>query len=127
MSDPEGPYVIEHGDVWFVQGGPTTPGGRTMRLDRQRICGPSENLALAFDENDGILLKHGTETAVRKWHDSFIARMADLGDHAFPPPIIMTFPPNAETVAELNRCIATSGRVKKLHEELATAGNPMLS
>ena len=65
----EGPYVIEHGEVWFVHQGASTPGGKAMRLDRRHVCGPSDNLAVAFDEEDGILHKHGTETAVRAWAD----------------------------------------------------------
>ncbi len=117
MSEPvsadEGPYVIEHGEVWFVHRGPSTPGGRAMRLDRRHVCGPSENLAVAFDEEDGILHKHGTETRVRAWIDEFRAKTAE----ALPVPVMVTFPPNAETVAELNRCIATTGRIKRVYEE----------
>jgi hypothetical protein len=126
MSESEGPYVIEQGEVWFIHTGPSTPGGKTMRLDRRHVCGPSESLALAFDDEDGTLLKHGTEAAVRKWHDGFSARMASAGEHAFPPPIVLTFPPNGETVIELNRCIAVTGRVKRLYDELTAAGKPSL-
>lgn len=127
MSESEGPYIIEHGDVWFVERGPSTPGGRAMRLDRRHVCGPSETLALAFSEDDGVLLKHGAESAVRRWYDTFNTKMASVSGHAFSPPVVLTFPPNADTVAELNRCIAVTGRVKKLHEELTAAGNPKLA
>lgn len=120
MSDPEGPYVIEHGDVWHLNSGPRLPGADGIGLpDRRHVCGPSENLAIAFDEEDGTLHKHGTETRVRAWIDGFREKMAAVpSEHALPIPVMMTFPPNAETVAEMNRCIATTGRIKRLHDGL---------
>lgn len=123
----EGPYVIEHGEVWFVHNDPSTPGGKAMRLDRRHICGPSDELAIAFDEDDGTLHKHGTATSVRTWIDNYRAKTASFPpDMALPVPLMMTFAANADAVAELNRCIATTGRIKGLYEDLIASARPTL-
>jgi hypothetical protein len=93
-----------------------------MRLDRHHVCGPSDEMAMAFDEEDGTLHKHGTLTAVRAWVENFRKKTADLpADMALPVPIMISFPPNADTVAEMNRCIATTGRIKRLYEQSLAA------
>jgi hypothetical protein len=48
----------------------STPGGRAMRLDRRHVCGPSEHLAIAFDEDDGALHKHGRLRCEPGWRTS---------------------------------------------------------
>lgn len=122
----EGPYVIEHGEVWYVNQGPSTPGGRAMRLGRHHVCGPSENLAMAFDEEDGILHRHGTEASVRAWIENLRRRTAGLPpEMSLPVPTMLTFPPTAETVAEMNLCIATTGRIKRLYPNGLAAVAPL--
>lgn len=43
-------YVIKHGDVWR----------QSSPLNNERyICGPSEELAILYDADNGVLHKHG--------------------------------------------------------------------
>ena len=117
MTDDTGPYVIEHGDVWAAG---ATPSGRALGLDRRHVCRGSGRLAACFGAESGTLHKHGGEEGVEAWAAATRKRLAEAG---FPEMadeiVVVAFPPTPETVAELNACVATTGRVLRIAERLA--------
>lgn len=100
-----GPYSIEFGDICFKDSG-----GRILSsIDR------TELLAVAYDEIDGVLHKHGRADRVESWATDARKKFADGGfDELAKSLVVVSFPGTAETINELNACIATSGRVKNL-------------
>lgn len=123
MTIGPGPYVIEHGDVWSVDAG-ATPGGRALGLDRRHVCRGSERLAACYDAESGTLHKHGGEAGVEAWAAATRKKLAEAG---FPEMadeiVVVAFPPTQETVAELNACVSTSGRVIGLPDRLVEIAN----
>jgi len=98
-----GPYSIEFGDICFKDSG-----GHIV----SSIAG-SELLAIAFDEADGVLHKHGRADRVAKWAEGARKRFSDNGfEELAKSLVVVSFPGTADTINELNACIATSGRVK---------------
>lgn len=118
-TDDPGPYVIEHGDVWAMAGD-ATPGGRALGLHRRHVCRGSGRLAACFGAESGTLHKHGSEEGVEAWAAATRKRLAEAGFAEMADEIVVvSFPPTAETVAELNACIAATGRVLRLADRLA--------
>lgn len=101
------PYEIVHGDVWNVGlDGSARPG--------RHVCDGSGRLALAFDREADVPLKHGEASAVRAW----AARQAAAID----PPDVVDFPPTPETVALLNGCVHGLGGPTHLLAGLVALG-----
>ncbi|MFX6149075.1 hypothetical protein ABTF39_19805, partial [Acinetobacter baumannii] len=63
-------YQILHGDLWFIR---SKAIGSAANL---RVCGASDEIAVAYDKEDGTLVKHGTATAVRAYVDTLRSRLA---------------------------------------------------
>jgi hypothetical protein len=106
----DGPYELADGVVNFVD---TT--GRVVTS-----FSASEQIAVAFDEADGILHKHGRSEPVAKWADGARRKFLEAGfDELVNSIVVVSFPPTAETIAELNACIAISGRVKDIVRRLS--------
>jgi len=117
----EGPYVIEHGDLWYRE---TKPSRLSNGL--RHVCSGSDEIAIAHDGE--VLLKAGSAASVGAWHEAnrdklrmMAEAMADMGDDGFEV-IIVRLPVSPETVEEMNACIAISGRVARLEENLARIG-----
>lgn len=124
MSD--GPYSIEHGDVWHSAGNPRLAGAAAMGLSdpgRRHVCDGSQWLAVAYDGEDGTLHKHGEASKVEAWADATRRRFSEAGFEDLAAGIMtLSFPVSEETVAELNACVSSTGRVLKLPERFAALG-----
>ena len=102
------PYVILHGDVWYVDD-TASPGGAKLGLNRHHVCTASEMLAIAFEEEDGGIHKHGDAASVTTWVDRYRATLsqADLDD-PIAPPTVVSFPVTQATVDLLNMVAGNS-------------------
>jgi hypothetical protein len=127
-SDFNGPYVIEHGDVWYREGKPSM-----ISTGLRHICGAHDEMAIAHDGQ--MLLKVGSAEAVSQWEVSTRAKYAamnemlsDMGNDPVEVTIVR-IPVSPETVEEINACIAISGRVRHLEANLERIGvaNPGLA
>ena len=109
QADLEGPYVIRHGDLWHVARG----------AEGRHVCDGSQEVAVAFDSEDGTLLKHGSHSRVQEWADKTRKTFVEGGFPDLAATItVISFPVSPETVDELNACAATTGRVLKLADNL---------
>lgn len=122
-----GPYVIEHGDLWYRD-----PRSSRMGTGLRHVCGPSDEIAIAHDGE--VLLKAGSAASVEAWlaaNTEKFARMtedmANMGHEGYEI-VLVRMPISPETVEEMNACIAISGRVSRLEENLARVGaaDPLL-
>jgi DNA polymerase II small subunit/DNA polymerase delta subunit B len=99
------PYSLADGDVRFTD---STGKVATSFPD-------TETLAVAFDEADGILHKHGREERVSEWAAEARRKFLSAGfDELVQSISVVAFPATPETIRELNACIAISGRVKDI-------------
>lgn len=113
-----GPYVIEFGDLWFVRT-VSGPGGKPHEIGKVHICGPHDRIAVAFDTEDGILHKHGTEESVAAWLEKTRDKFKGAGFDSMAENLTMVaFNPVPEAIAELNACIGTTGRIRGIAERL---------
>lgn len=113
-----GPYVIEFGDLWFVRT-LSGPGGKPKEIGKVHVCGPHDRVAVVYDAEDGTLHKHGTEENAVAWLETTRAKLRDNGFESLAENLTMVaFNPVPEAIAELNACIATSGRVLGIAERL---------
>ncbi|NTF17356.1 hypothetical protein G6L37_02870 [Agrobacterium rubi] len=117
----EGPYVIEHGDVWYRERKPSP-----MSNGLRHVCDGTQEIAIAHDGE--VLLKVGSAASVDDWYSKNAAKlvamseaMGRMGEDGFEV-VIVRLPVSPETVAEMNACIAYSGRVAKLADNLASIG-----
>ena len=119
-----GPYRLEHGDVWYSQSTVRVRPGAAMRADDVRIAGPDGMLGIAYDAADGTLHKHGRADLVQEWTDKTRSRLreAGFGDQASVL-VLVCFPPVQEALDELNACIACSGRALGIQDRLAEIGS----
>lgn len=123
----DGPYIIEHGDVWYRQ---SKPGVLTSGL--RHVCRASEELAIAHDGE--MLVKAGSAEMVEQWEASnrekltamneMLVSMGEQGSEI----VVVRLPVCPDIVEEINLCIAISGRVRQLDDNLARIGrdNPDL-
>lgn len=120
MSSEDGPYVIEHGDVWFLRTA-SDPSRRDSRvvIGRDHVCGPHDKLALVYDTEDNILHKHGTAEFAGNWLKHARGKFREAGmDELADALTLVEFAPVPEAIAELNACISHSGRVGKFVERM---------
>lgn len=105
-----GPYVIRHGDLKYVTR--ENPQGR-------HVCDGSQEVAVAYDSVDGTLLRHGALPGVQQYADKARRMFTEAGFEEIAAAIVvLAFPVSDETVAELNACVATTGRVLGLPEAM---------
>lgn len=127
-TDFKGPYVIEHGDVWYREGKASM-----ISTGLRHVCGAHDQLAIAHDGQ--MLLKTGSASAIAQWEASTRGKYAAMNEMLSsmgndPVEItIVRMPVSPETVEEINACIAISGRVRHLEANLERIGvaNPGLS
>jgi hypothetical protein len=115
-------YEVEFGDVWYRDQKPERPG--LTQDPGVHICAEGEMMAVAFDEQDGVLHKHGVAAKVIAWAGAARERLAaspipDLARYL----ITIEFPATQDTLSELNACIATSGRISGFQKHLALIGD----
>jgi hypothetical protein len=104
------PYSLDGGDVRF-----SDSTGRVVTSFPD-----TETLAVAFDEADGILHKHGREQRVSEWAADARMKFLNAGfDELVQSISVVAFPATPETIRELNACIAVSGRVKDIVRRLS--------
>lgn len=109
-SEETGPYVIRYGDVWHVMD-KDDPG--------VHVCDGSQEIAVAYDSEDGTLFKHGQLARVQAWAAKTRRIFSEGGAADLAAAItVLSFPVAEETVRELNACVATTGRVLRLPEAL---------
>lgn len=91
---------------------------REGRACEVHVCDADEPMALAHD-SDGVLCLWGEAAVVEARAASLSEALRDaLGDRA-PSVTVVRFMPTPESVAELNACIATTGRVLRFAAALA--------
>lgn len=117
MADPE--YFLRDGEIWLRR-----PDG-----DECHVCGGSGKLAVAIETQEGILHKHGSAAKVSKWAEGHRQKVIDHPELAvFFTIEVVEFQINQAVLDELNRCVATSGRiagfVKFLTEQHASDFGP---
>lgn len=105
----EGPYFIEHGDVWIY----TTKPGRPSFLgtNSRHVCDGTEELAIALIGD--TMMKHGSAKSVDAWAETKAAGF-DV--------TIIRFPVSPETVEELNKCALNTTRAASIVAKLESIG-----
>lgn len=76
----------------------------------------SPEIAICYDRQSGVLLKHGKPDDVERWRENAVARYCEAGYHWNPDDLVLlkgTFP-----VHELNRVVGDFGYAKTFHERL---------
>lgn len=113
MIRTDGPYVIEHGDVWFREGSRTI-----LSTGLRHVCDGSGELAIAFAGD--VMLHMGSAQSVDAWFNKKGAQymLIEVSD----PVEIVRFPVCDETVAEMNRMSANPNRVSILFDTLTKIG-----
>jgi hypothetical protein len=100
MVNPQ--YFLRDGEVWL----------RRTIGDETHVCGGSSKLAVAIEIQDGILYKHGSAEKVSKWADGHRQKAIEHPELAtFFAVEVIEFQINQAVLDELNRCVATSGRI----------------
>jgi hypothetical protein len=113
MIRTDGPYVIEHGDVWFREGSRTI-----LSTGLRHVCDGSGELAIAYAGD--VMLHMGSAQSVDAWFNKKGAQymLIEVSD----PVEIVRFPVCDETVAEMNRMSANPNRVSILFDTLTKIG-----
>lgn len=108
----DGPYYIEHGDLWFQSSTGRAGVGR-------HVCDGTQRIAVAYDAEDGVVHKHGSAELVEAWASKTRTKFSGGGLPQLAEAIVvLSFPVLQVTVDELNLCIATTGRVLGLEVKL---------
>lgn len=117
----DGPFVIEHGDLWKRRSGRPLVGSG---LDH--VCDGTGEFAVAYQGD--ILLKIGSASSVDSWLDanrekfeSMRAMLEEMGEQDSDV-VVLKLPVSQAIVDEVNRCVAISGRVARLEEHLEQIG-----
>lgn len=114
MPETEGPYLIEHDDIWYVQSN-RVPGVKALGLGKRHVCGSQEMLGIAFDQEGGVLHKHGMADQVITWADTARASLVAMGYPELANELVtLTFPALPEAIADLNHCISSTGYVLQM-------------
>lgn len=118
MEDFDGPYFIEHGDLWLRPSGPAVKG--PLAPGPTHVCDGTGEIGIAFDSEDGTLHRRGEASKVHEWADKTRRKFAENGfDDMARAITVISFPVTPETVAELNACAEITGRVLKLADNLS--------
>lgn len=90
------------------------------RDQAHRVCHAGGEIAVAYDEADGVLHKHGEFNLVSEW---FVRETEALRRHGFSALaetlVLFRSPFEPAVLAEVNRCIAVTGAVLGLRERMA--------
>ncbi|MBY3433538.1 hypothetical protein HFN89_05195 [Rhizobium laguerreae] len=105
----EGPYFIEHGDVWIRTSEAAKPS--FIGTNARHVCDGTEELAIALIGE--TMMKHGSAKSVDAWAKGKAA--------AFDVTIVR-FPVSPETVDELNKCAANTTRAASIVAKLTAIG-----
>lgn len=88
------------------------------------VCSLDDEMAVAFD--DEVLLKHGEADAVSKWAERVRTVLSGAGQNWLAEKIQVTrFQPTSLALAELNSCIACTGRIPVFHSHQVDVVEPM--
>ncbi len=107
-----GPFLIAHGEV------------RCRGVSREGrgfdayVCGDDEAMAVAHD-SDGTLVAWGVAGDVDAKATALGEALSDVMGARAPSILVVRFMPTRESLAELNACIAVSGRVLRFGAALA--------
>ena len=114
-SQEDGPYEFRHGDVWYVL---RDPKGRETTC--RHVCSGTEAMGVAYDADDGVLHKHGKAENVERWATETRRKLTEAGGGEMAAALnVVTFLAHPAPVAELNACIATTGRISGFPDRLA--------
>lgn len=81
------------------------------------VCSSDEAVAMAFDRETGVLMKHGKADRVQAWAAAAKAAFLAIGEKQFALDIeVAAFLPTQDALSEMNACIATTGRFP--HQDL---------
>jgi hypothetical protein len=116
-----GPFVLEHGDVWK-----RSSASSRLGTGLEHICDSTGELSVAWQGD--ILLKVGSAEMVNRWMDANRAKfdgmremMEAMGDE-FEEIMVVRVPVSQAIIDEINLCVAISGRVARLRENLERIG-----
>ena len=99
-------YVIEYGDVWMKNEGVS---------QLIHVCSGSEQLAIAYDAENGTMHKRGSYKTVSKWLDKTTKALRAGGfDELVAHLVIAAMPVSQAAVDLLNRCNDNSSTVSAL-------------
>ena len=123
MQDFNTPFVIEHGDVWYRS---ASLSHLRVPSSARHVCSAGEELAIV---HDGEILHHaGSSASAERWmlarEGQFAAmneKLREMGDEEVEL-FVVRMPVAPETVLEMNKCLAISGRVSHIEENLLRAG-----
>lgn len=111
------PYFLQHGDLWKRPSGNTV--APQFRQDAH-IASGSEEIGVCYDRRDGSLHHIGSAASASAWLKSRSEKLRNAGFEEMAGDLVsVSFPMVEQTVAEINACLAISGRVLKLPERLA--------
>ena len=94
-------YRLEHGSYYFY----TINNGGKLKIDTQLVF-MTDEVAICFDKEEGIMLKNGIPKNVNEWQAQAIKKFKDSGFNDMADNLVIIegcFP-----VEELNRLISTS-------------------
>jgi hypothetical protein len=122
----DGPFVIQHGDVWRKTG--TTGKGAESRLgnDLVHVCDGTGELGMVHDGES--LLHAGSARSAEEYLKSRKPRfdqMNEMLDDMGEPRVevmLVRLPVSQAIVDEMNSCLACTGRVAKLEKFLTEIG-----
>lgn len=129
MQDYAGtPYFLSDGTLFYVD----------AAGHDQKVCDADGALAIAFDDEDGVLHKHGDYAAVHAWYENMRSVLSKRESTAglAKALVLVSLSPNAGWVEEVNRCLNVAGAVYGLPSRLAAlqeawaeglSGNPSAS
>jgi hypothetical protein len=118
QEDDHGPYILERGEVWFVDRS-ASPWSKALNLHQRHVCGPGDLMAVAYDTENGILHKHGPAPLVSAWANKTRHGFLEMGaDDMSEALVVISFPPHPEALAEVNACISVSGRILEFQKRL---------
>lgn len=109
----DGPYVIEHGDVWFREGSRTI-----LNTGLRHVCDSNGELAIAYAGD--TMLHMGSAKSVDAWFQKKGIQYMMIDDSD--PVEIVRFPVCKETVYEMNRMSGNPNRVSILLDTLTKIG-----
>jgi hypothetical protein len=107
----QGPYLIRDGDLFFRADANGQP---------RRVCRAGGELAIAYDQVDGVVHSHGEFNAVDEWATSTRRTLLKQGhDDIATALVTVVLPLEDWSVREVNRSLAVPGAVMGLAERVA--------
>ena len=112
-------YVLEGGAVRYRIERAGRDGG--IRTERDiEVCPGDGEMAVAYDEDGGVLHAHGERGRVEAWAERTRGILTAGGcPERSAGIVVVAFAPTPEALDELNACLAITGRVAHLAGRLA--------